>query len=271
MRQEEVNMRYVLLYCSLVKMNIIRELQFRTNIVVHFFTIFFNFLGNVAFYYFLYSSVNEISGWGKYELYILVATVNIVNALFGGVFFFNLIQIPRKIKNYDLDYLILKPINTVFYLSMKDFNIGLFSGIFFGIALLIYSAVHLECQINVCNIFGYLILIVFSVLLLYSILFIMVTFSLKFVRVNGLIQSFWSIVSIGENPYSVYPKVIRYFGIFVIPSIVIYNFPATVFMKNHMFFSTGTMFTLLVALIITIVFIAIAVKFFNKNLIHYYE
>lgn len=268
---KEEGMRYILLYCSLIKMNIIRELQFRTNLIVHFLTMFLNFMGNVAFYYFLYSNIGEISGWNKYEIYILVATINIINALFGGVFFFNLIQIPRKIKNYDLDYMILKPVNTVFYLSMKDFNVGLFSGIFFGIVLLIYSLFHLDYQIKFYTAFIYLILVVLGVLILYSILFFMVTFSLRFVRVNGLIQSFWAIVSIGENPYNIYPKVIKYVGIFLIPSIVIYNFPAIVFTKKYSFFLINRWSIVLIASLIAIVFVTISVKFFYKNLAYYYE
>lgn len=264
-------MKYLSLYYSFLKINIITELQFRTNLLFHLFTMFLSFLSNIFFYYFLYNNVNNIAGWNKYEMYILASTVIIINSIFGGIFFFNLIQIPRKVRNYELDYLLLKPINTIFYISLKDFNVGLFSGSIFGIFLLIYSIIKLKLSIGIINILAYILLINTGVLILYSVLFFMVTFSLKFVRVNGLIQMFWTTMSIGNNPYSIYPKIIKYLGLFIIPSIIIYNFPALSIINNNSLSNLTTLEMTLLALLITFIFISFAINFFNKSLKYYYN
>lgn len=264
-------MRYLSLYYSFLKINIITELQFRTNLLFHLFTMFLSFLTNIFFYYFLYNNINNIAGWNKYEMYILASTVIIINSIFGGVFFFNLIQIPRKVKTYELDYLLLKPINTIFYISFKDFNIGLFSGVIFGIFSLVYSIIKLNISITFIKVLIYIFLINTGVIILYSVLFFMVTFSLKFVKINGLIQIFWSMMSVGNNPYSIYPKIITYIGLFIIPSIVIYNFPALVIINNNNLSTLNIIEMILLALIIAIIFISFAIFFFKNSLRYYYD
>lgn len=259
-------MRYLKLYFSFLKINLIREIQFRTNFFIYLFTIFLGFLGNLLFYHFLYNNVDSIGGWNRYELYILVATTIIIDSIFGGIFFFNVILILRKIKTYDLDYLLLKPVNTIFYLTFREFNLGLFSGIFFGLALLIYSVIKLGLKISFFNIVAYIILIKVGVLILYSILLFMITFALRFVKVNGLIQSFWSMMSIGKNPYSIYPNILRYIAVFIIPSIVVYNFPAMALIGKG-----EVIRVLVIGVLIAAFFVGAAIMFFKKNLKYYYN
>ena len=103
-------MKYIRLYVSFLRINLIREFQFRVHLLFYFVTISTGLFANILFYHFLYESIDTIAGWTKYEIFILVATVIIINSLFGGMFFFNLIRIPQKVKTYDLDYLLLKRI-----------------------------------------------------------------------------------------------------------------------------------------------------------------
>ncbi|MGP1431185.1 MAG: ABC transporter permease [Treponema sp.] len=263
-------MKYIRLYVSFLRINLIREFQFRVHLLFYFVTISTGLFANILFYHFLYESIDTIAGWTKYEIFILVATVIIINSLFGGMFFFNLIRIPQKVKTYDLDYLLLKPVNTIFYISCRDFNGGLFLGSFFGLGLLLYSIVKLGLPIKIQLIIGYIFLIGCSVLLLYCILFFMITFSLRFVKINGLIQIFWSIVGIGNNPHSIYPTVINCLGVSIIPSIIIYNFPAIALTENHIFWGLNLIKMCLFAFVITILFLYLVIRFFYRNLTHYY-
>lgn len=264
-------MKYIRLYIAFLKNNIERELQFRFNYVVHMLTVLLGYLGNVLFYYFLYNNVDQVAGWRRYEIYTLFATVWIIDSIFGGVFFFNLVQIPTKVKNYDLDYILLKPINTVFILSLRHFNLGLFSGTLFGITLLGYSALKLSLTVNIFTILTYFSLIFLGVIILYSILFIMVTFSLMFVRINGLIQMFWALVEFGKNPHSIYPIGIKYVMIYSIPSLVIYNFPAIAFFENHYILNMKLPQIILISTCISLIFLKISTSFFRRTTRYYYN
>ncbi len=258
-------MNYLRLYFNFLKNCFRREFLYRFNFIVSMFTVVLGYLSNILFYYFIYDTgVESICGWGKYEVFILLATVWIVDSIFGGMFFFNLIRIPMKVKNYDLDAILLKPVDTIFILTLRQFNFGLFAGTFFGILFLFYSVSMGGFSIGILNIILYIILVLCAVSLLFSILFMMVTFSLRFVRIQGLIQIFWTLMDIGKQPYAIYPMAIKLCFIFLVPAIVIYNFPLGVLIDNNYL-------TVVIALVISPLFWRIAVVNFRKSIKYYYN
>lgn len=265
-------MRYLKLYWNFLKNCIRRETLYRFNFFVNIFTVVFGYVANILFYYFVYNAgIESISGWNAYQVYVLLATVWIVDSLFGGVFFFNLIRIPMKVKNYELDGLLTKPVNPVFMLSLRQFNLGLFSGVFFGIGFLIYIIIKGSLYVGLGEALGYMLLVCCAVLLLFSVLFIMVTFSLKFVRIQGLIQMFWTLMEVGKNPHSIYPAALKTAFTFLIPAIVIYNFPSQILINNHFleFMNNGS--TVIAAILLTALWLYIAVWYFRKSLKYYYN
>lgn len=246
--------------------------MYRFHFFVNMFTVVMGYLSHILFYYFLYDAgIETISGWDRYQIYCLLATVWIVDSIFGGVFFFNLIQIPSKVKNYELDGLLLKPVNPVFMLSLRQFNFGLFSGAFFGIVFLIYSLWRGSIRAGVFPVLCYAVLICCAVLLLFSILFIMVTFSLRFVRIQGLIQMYWTLMDIGKNPHSIYPMALKYSFVFIVPAIIIYNFPVQVLARKHYLDFLNSISTLVLAMAVTAVFLTISVLYFKRSLRYYYD
>ena len=56
-----------------------------------------------------------------------------------------------KVKNYDLDAILLKPVDTIFILTLRQFNFGLFAGTFFGILFLFYSVSMGGFSIGILN------------------------------------------------------------------------------------------------------------------------
>lgn len=265
-------MKYINLYLNLVKNSFRRDTMYRFNFFVNMFTVVIGYLSNILFFYFLYNAgIEDISGWTRNQIYILLATVWIIDSIFGGVFFFNLIKIPMKVKNYELDFILTKPVNPVFMISLRQFNAGLFAGTFFGVGFLIYTILSQTIKINIINVIAYIILIICGVLLLFSILFIMVTFSLRFVRIQGLINMFWTMMEIGKYPFSIYPNILRMAFIFLIPVITIYNFPANVLVDKLYLSEMNMISTLILSLLITLVFVTVSIKYFKKSLKFYYQ
>lgn len=272
MELEGDNMRYLKLYWSFLKNCIKRETMYRFHFFINILTVVFGYVANILFYYFVYNTgVESISGWSVYQVYVLQATVWIVDSIFGGVFFFNLIRIPIKIKNYELDGLLIKPVNPVFIVSLRQFNLGLFSGVFFGIGFLIYAVIKGGFPVGLGEVLGYMLLVCCAVLLLFSIMLIMVTFSLKFVRIQGLIQMFWTLMEVGKNPHSIYPVALRNAFTFLIPAIVIYNFPSQFLTDAHFFEYMNPGLTAITAILFTAVWLFIAVRYFRKSLKYYYN
>lgn len=249
-----------------------RDTMYRFNFFVNMFTVVLGYVSNILFYFFLYDAgIENISGWTRYQIYILLATVWIIDSIFGGVFFFNLIKVPAKVKNYELDGVLTKPVNSIFMIALRQCNFGSLAGVFFGIGFLVYALIRGNIEVGLVHLIFYVVLILCSVMILFSILFLMVTFSLRFVRIQGLIKMFWTMMDVGKNPYSIYPNALRMCCIFIIPALTIYNFPAQVLMDGGYIPGMSLIGTSLLAIAVTSIFLMIAVVYFKRSLRFYYQ
>ncbi|SHI60564.1 ABC-2 family transporter protein [Lutispora thermophila DSM 19022] len=106
-------------------------MQYRAHFVTQIALMFINSITSLVNILILMKVTPSIGGWNKAQMLLLQGTTWIVDSFFGGLFFFSLIRIPNIIQNYDIDFILLEPINTMFYVSMRYMN--------FGILLVLYG------------------------------------------------------------------------------------------------------------------------------------
>ena len=82
---------------------------------------------------------------------------------------------------------------------------------------------------------------------------------------------YWTFMDIGKNPHSIYPMALKYGLVFIIPAIVVYNFPVQVLVGNHYLRYLNSVSTLILAIAITAVFLTGSVFYFRKSLRYYYD
>ncbi|AWZ49963.1 hypothetical protein C3495_14025 (plasmid) [Clostridiaceae bacterium 14S0207] len=254
-----------MLYSRLLKTNFRREMVYKSNFLTFMIVNIVGYLGDVLFYILIYNFMTSINGWTKYHMLGLIATVWIIDSLNGGIFHMNMIRIPRYVQNYDLDFLLIKPVNTRWYMSTKFVSYGLLLGIPFGAVLLIYSMVKLGTSISFFKIILYVVALFLGTLIMHDIFFILIIISIKHVKVDALIDVFWSILDVGKYPEFIYPSKIRKIFVFVAPAIVIYNYPINILVSKFNILNLGILFG------IAIVFTIIAEFTWKYFLKYYYQ
>ncbi|KYH34837.1 hypothetical protein CLTEP_11520 [Clostridium tepidiprofundi DSM 19306] len=240
-----------MVYNRLLKTNFYREMTYKSNFFTFMIVNLVGYLGDVLFYILIYNFVDCINGWTKYHMLGLIATVWIIDSLNGGMFHMNVLRIPRYVQTYDLDFMLIKPINSRWYMSMKFVSYGLLLGVPFGSALLIYSMVKVGIRISVFKIILYVIALFSGTLIMHNIFFMITILSIKHVKVNALMSVFWSILEVGKYPEFIYPSKIRKIFVFIVPAIVIYNYPINILVNEFnilnvcILFSIAILFTLI--------------------------
>ncbi|WDV48156.1 ABC-2 family transporter protein [Clostridiaceae bacterium M8S5] len=225
-------MNIINLYKVIVKNSIKREFQYRFNLFMNFAMLIFGYGIELLFYFAVYSNVDDINGWTFPQMICLSAIVLIIDALFFGLFFFNLLYIPFLVRRYELDSALLKPMSSLMYISTKSINFGYLIGIIPGIGLLNIGMKMLGVKLSILMILKLILFVINAIALLYSILTLFLSTSLFFVKVDGMISMFWSVVNFGKSPAAIYPKIMRGFMIFGIPTFVIYNIPTQIVFGN---------------------------------------
>lgn len=203
-----------------------RELEFRANFVAKLLQnatwVGFSLLVLLA----IYRNTSSIASWGRGEAFILVATCFAMSALFSALFF-SLMEIPEHIRKGTLDYILTKPINSQFWVSMRRFNFDRMGALFAGIAMLAIGLTQTGLHPSLLQWFAYVTLIGCAITIFYSANLIMMTTAIWLVRVDNLWVLGETVLDIARYPVDIFPMSVRRAFTYGIPVAFLATVPAT--------------------------------------------
>ena len=172
----------------LLKMKIIKTMAFRFSFFGVTIVDGSLFFVQLLMFSALYSQVESIGGWEKSQVLFFIGTFSLINALNMTLYFFGVITIPNKIRSGQLDLYITKPINSLFYLSFEDINLGSFPLVLASIGILIYATMGMNIQITALKIIVYIFLVIFMTILYYDMEVILRTIRFFVIQANTIDQ-----------------------------------------------------------------------------------
>lgn len=193
---------------------------------------------------------SNVYGWGIWEMMFFLGTAFIIDSLHMIFFYFNIVDIPRTVRTGELDLILLKPASSKFLLSLKRLNFSSVASLMFGIVMVIASYYNLNTNASFLIILLYLGFICNGVMIMYSILFSCAILSIHFLKTEGLIEVFFEIFQFGMKPEMIYGYGLRMIITYIIPVIVIVNFPVILIIEGFSLrnFLWGFMITILMIL-----------------------
>lgn len=227
--------RYLYLYGLFIKNGLIREMMFRWNFIIRIFTEVAWLAASLAFWQVLFHYTGRISGWNKYEVYLLVGTAHLIHQAFEGLFFSNLVQIPEMIRSGNMDFNLTKPLNSQFLVSTRYIDMGSLANVILGFFIAGYAVSHLHITLTPLRIMGYLLLSLNGMLIYYSIMFTLMTLAFWIVRVDGVIGVYFNVINFARQPADIYRGFLKIFFIFIFPMLVTINFPVLVIIRGLSF------------------------------------
>ena len=196
---------------------------------------------NLGFYIIIFqhtSTIGRDTGWGPHEFFIFLATTWIVNSLVQAFFMPNANEFSELIRTGNLDFALLKPIDTQFLISFTKVEWSSLANFCMGTGLLVYALWKLTTasehplQIHTFVILLYLFYLGCGVAILYSVMISLSATSIWLGR-NQTLYNFWFyITNFYRYPMEIYERGIGWalWGTFtfVIPILVVSNVPARV-------------------------------------------
>jgi ABC-2 type transport system permease protein len=226
--------RYITLEFEFIKYCLLREMEFRFNFIITFITIFVSQLSMFLTFEVIYYSVDSIGGWTFSEISFLLATNALIETTFMSFIFFNLFQLPNMINNCELDFILIKPINPMFYISFRRVDFGMLTGGLSAFFIYIVNALpSIKNSLNFTSILIYFFLLINGLVIMYSIFFIMQCLAFYFIKIDALYKIFWSTYDFARKvPGTIYPTIVRVLLTFIIPVLVVVLFPAGYLLKK---------------------------------------
>ncbi len=173
----------------------------------------------------LFIHTENINGWNRYQMFLLTFQGGLMDSIFTFCIVPGLRRLPEMINMGTLDFILLKPINKRFNISFNEFDIPQIKNILINIFGIIYCIGKLKIEVRPINFSLYLLLSVNGFLIIYSIMFILMSLAFWFVRMDMVMGIGSELITIGNKPMSIYPSVIQKILTYIIPILCCFNFP----------------------------------------------
>lgn len=225
--------RYLLIFATFARNSLIRDMTFRANFLIEFVSSLSWVFMNLGFYILIFyytPSLGQDTAWRKYEFFVFTGTALLINSLAGMLFMTNADNFGELIRRGDLDFILLKPIDTQFLASLQRVDWSSSGNLLVGIGLTLYSLNRLGDWPSCLTITLYLFYVVCGVIILYSLMFLLAATSVWLGRNETLFDFWFYIVSFGRYPMEIYQgrfgHPFRWFFTFIVPVLIAINVPA---------------------------------------------
>lgn len=230
---------YRRVFRALVSNALAREMTLRGSFVLTMFTRGFWFAAQLMLFEIIYGNVQNINGWTKYEFFVFMATGMIINTLIEALFMPNCANFSELIRTGNLDFVLLKPIDTQFLVSCEKLDLGALSYLLLSGSLLYWGVSHLEQPITAGHFIAYVGLIGVGVACFYSLMITLAALSVFFGRNQGLYDFWFYITIFARYPRDIYQnfwqgEIIHVLFSYVIPILLIVTVPASVMAQKLM-------------------------------------
>ena len=255
--------KYIKIYSLFLYTSLASELEYKTNIIIDFITAILSLLGSLFLLSIFFQSKDNIGGWQFEHALIIQGIYTILNGITNTWFNPNLTEIVKYIREGTLDFVLIKPIDSQFFISFKKIAPSGFLEIILGFSLLIYCIKINQIDLNV----GFLLLttltIFCSIIILYSLWFLISTTTIWFVKTWNATEVLRSFLYIGRFPLNSFSFSLRIFFSIFIPIAFITSIPSEVFL------GLASLWKIFLEVFISGVFLLVSRKFWQFALKFY--
>ena len=239
------------------------ELEYQFNIIVELVSVVGNLIGSLFVLSLFYSSGNTLGGWQWEHAIVVLGIYTLLEGLTISLLQPNLSRIVRHVQNGTLDFVLLKPIDSQLWLSLRMISPWGFPSFLVGVLLITYGVISSGATLSIYIYISSFITLLSSFIILYSLWFVISTTSIWFVKVWNANEVLRSTLVAGRFPITSYPSSLRTIFTFLLPIAFLTTIPAEALL------GTVSIYWILCSMIIASSFLLISFRFWKYALRFY--
>lgn len=239
------------------------ELEYRINFILAALTSLGNLSGSIFGLFLFYRTGYTFQGWRWEEALIVLGIFTLLQGFSSTFLAPNLNRIVDHVQKGTLDFVLLKPISSQFWLSTHTLSPWGLPDIIFGVILIGYAGGRLG--ITLTNYLISAIPLVFGLGSLYSLWFMLGATSIWFVKIYNVTEVLRGLLEAGRYPMVAYPITYRFFFTFIVPVAFLTTVPAEAMLgRVQIGWIVGAGVLALGLLIVTRFFWSFALRFYTS-------
>jgi ABC-2 type transport system permease protein len=208
----------------------------------------------ILFFKTLFLHTSELGNWSEAQVLVFASGFMIIDAIQMTFLSANLWYIGVFVNKGDLDYYLVRPVSTLFFLSLREISPNSLINLAFAIGIFVWALQGLEQFPSTFNLFLYCLLIANGVLVFYLIRMLAVLPVFWTHSDMGFARIFWYLQRLGEQPHQIYQGITKVLLLTALPFALLASVPAQVLFEGPKWATFGLavlvscLFSLLVAI-----------------------
>ncbi|MBW4696401.1 MAG: ABC transporter permease [Aphanocapsa lilacina HA4352-LM1] len=217
-------MRYLRVLQLFWSTAIAAEAEYRANFLLAAVNSLGNLAGSLFGLFLFYRADYTFAGWRWEEALVVLGIFTVFQGFSATFLSPNLNRIVQQVQQGTLDFVLLKPISSQFWLSVRTVSPWGLPDLLFGMLLIFYAGAQLG--IRPIDYLSAAVPLAFGFVILYSLWFMLGATSIWFVKIYNVTEVLNGLLEAGRYPMVAYPVAYRFFFTFVIPVAFLTTIPA---------------------------------------------
>ena len=222
--------RYLRMFRQLAQYALSRELAFRGNFLVKVSVEVLWLFILVAFYQTVFARTSFVAGWSKSEYLFFVGCFFAMSGLIETLFLENCNEFAELVRTGDLDFLLLRPIDEQFLISLRKIDWGTAPNVIMGAILMGISLSNMHWSFDLARVLAFGLTFVCGTLICYSFMLALTALSVWMVRNQSLMEMWWLFSSLARYPKEIFDRtwaeMMGKFFTYLLPILLVVNMPA---------------------------------------------
>lgn len=255
--------KYWILFLAFRKIQIMKMFEYRGDfwfwMIVSLMWTAFNF-----FYFgLIFSQGNGLEGWSYDHIMLLIAFFTMIDAFTWSVFYPNMREYSKEIFDGQLSKYLLMPVNSIFLILTQHATYHNVPRFLVGFIILLHTIQKIGLSVSLLQIILAFVVFSFGLLLIYSLWFILATFSFWVERLQNINEIMPQFRSVYQVPAKVFTGIPGFIFSYLIPLGLVTTLPSEIILGRY----NSTFIVLLV--LSSSAFFAISVYFFKISIKKY--
>lgn len=227
-----IAIRYIRLFGYFIAFSFSKSFEFRFDFYARIVMDIVYYSVAIGFFKILLLHTPQLGGWSEPQMMIFVSAYCMVDALNMTLFSNNMWMFPFLVNRGDLDYYLIRPVSSLFFVSLRDFAANSFVNLVITLGLFAWAVLRYPEPISFGKIVLFLGLMLNGTLIFYC-LNAMANMMVFFTQSSeGFGHMVWTMMKFGERPDRIYTGWLRRLVTFVIPFSLIASFPTRLLIED---------------------------------------
>jgi ABC-2 type transport system permease protein len=219
--------QYFRIWLASIRYSLVRTMMFRFDTLL-WAAVELAWMGvNILLVEVIYLHTEEVAGWSKFEMVLLVGTAMLIQRLLMGFFWTNLFEIGRNVRTGYFDFFLAQPGNPLFMVSTRKIDPDGIANTFVAGAVVAGAVYKLGLRPDAIDVAAYVFMLGCGLMIHYSVFLLVASTTFWIIKTEGIEGSYFTIFEFARLPRSAFKNLIlKTLFVWTLPAVIVSNVPA---------------------------------------------